>query len=208
VQYPIDFYPPDVRNLFLEIENAIKIYWRGVEMKPNYPVMEADVVIVGGGSAGAMAEIPAKAVGPDKKIVVLEKNHAKYSGCIARGMDALNIVSIPGVTTPELYVESNAITCEGIMDEPVNYRMAERSFGVMQRLIDWGVRFPVDEDGNFDILQIHPKGKFCVTMKEPELKTIMYQKMVDAGVEVINRTMAAEAINRGRPCGRRHYSER
>jgi succinate dehydrogenase/fumarate reductase flavoprotein subunit len=125
---------------------------------------------------------------------VLEKGDAKYSGCIARGMDALNIVAIPGVSSPELYVESNSIACGGIMDEPVNYRMAERSYDVMKKLISWDVCFPVDEEGNYEILQVHPKGKFCVTMKEPELKTILFQKMVDLGVKVINRTMAAELL--------------
>ncbi|MCF8039281.1 MAG: FAD-binding protein [Desulfohalobiaceae bacterium] len=163
-------------------------------MKPDYPVVETDVVVIGGGSAGAMAGIRARHVGPNQKVIVLEKGHAKYSGCIARGMDALNIVSIPGVSTPELYVESNSIACDGIMDEPVNYRMAERSYDVMKRLIDWDVCFPVDEDGNYDILQIHPKGKFCVTMKEPELKTILYKRMVESGVEIFNRTMAAEIL--------------
>ena len=63
----------------------------------DYPVIEADVVIVGGGSAGAMAGIRAKEAAPDQEVVVLEKGHAKYSGCIARGMDALNIVAVPGV---------------------------------------------------------------------------------------------------------------
>jgi len=161
---------------------------------PQCPVMDADVVIVGGGSAGAMAGIRAKEAGPEQTIIVLEKGHAKYSGCIARGMDALNIVAVPGVATPELYVESNSIACEGVMDEPVNYRMAERSWPLMQKLIDWGVCFPTDENGNYEILQVHPKGKFCVTMKEPELKTILYKRMIDVGVKVINRTMAAELL--------------
>ncbi len=163
-------------------------------MNYDYPVLECDVLVVGGGSAGAMAGIRAKEANPDQEVIVLEKGDAKYSGCIARGMDALNIVAIPGVSSPELYVESNAIACGGIMDEPVNYRMAERSYGVMKKLIDWGVCFPVDEEGNYEILQVHPKGKFCVTMKEPELKTILHQRMVDGGAKVINRHMAAEIL--------------
>ncbi len=43
---------------------------------------------------------------PDLKVVIFEKGDIKYSGSIARGMDALNIVAIPNFTTPELYVES------------------------------------------------------------------------------------------------------
>jgi succinate dehydrogenase/fumarate reductase flavoprotein subunit len=163
-------------------------------MNFDYPVMECDVLVVGGGSAGAMAGIRAKEVRPEQEVIVLEKGDTKYSGCIARGMDALNIVAVPGVATPELYVESNALACEGIMDEPVNYRMAERSWPLMQKLIDWGVCFPTDKTGNYEILQVHPKGRFCVTMKEPELKAILHQRMVDGGAKVLNRTMAAELM--------------
>jgi succinate dehydrogenase/fumarate reductase flavoprotein subunit len=171
-------------------------------MKPDFPVMQADILIIGGGSAGAMAAIRAKELNPRQEVVVLEKGDAKYSGCIARGMDALNIVAVPGVATPGLYVESNSLACEGIMDEPVNYRMAERSWEMMQKLVSWGVCFPVDEKGDYEILQVHPKGRFCVTMKEPELKTILAKRMVDKGTRVLNRTMALELIKDGdRVCG-------
>lgn len=163
-------------------------------MNHDYPILETDVLIVGGGSAGAMAGIRAKEARPDQDVTVLEKGHAKYSGCIARGMDALNIVAVPGVSSPELYVESNSMACEGIMDEPVNYRMAERSWPLMKKLVDWGVCFPTDEKGDYEILQVHPKGKFCVTMKEPELKTIFHQRLVEGGVRILNRTMAAELL--------------
>jgi len=171
-------------------------------MKPDFPVMQADILIIGGGSAGAMAAIRAKELNPRQDVVVLEKGDAKYSGCIARGMDALNIVAVPGVATPELYVESNSLACEGIMDEPVNYRMAQRSWALMQKLVSWGVCFPMDEKGDYEILQVHPKGRFCVTMKEPELKTILAKRMVDMGTRVLNRTMALELIKGGdRVCG-------
>jgi len=168
----------------------------------DYPVIEADVLIIGGGSAGIMAAIRAKEVNPDQSVVIFEKGEIKYSGCIARGMDALNIVALPGISTPELYVESNSIACEGIMDEPVNYRMAQRSWEMMKKLESWGVCFPVDDEGRYDVLQVHPKGKFCVTMKEPELKTILAGRALDLGVKAVNRTMAVELLrNNGRLCG-------
>ncbi|MGQ9695867.1 MAG: FAD-binding protein [Thermodesulfobacteriota bacterium] len=156
--------------------------------------VKADILIIGGGSAGAMAAIRAKEINPAQKVVIFEKGHILYSGCIARGMDALNIVAVPGITTPDLYVESNGIACEGIMDEPVNYRMAERSFAMMKKLESWGVYFPRDEQGNYELLQVHPKGKFCLSMKEPELKTILAKRLLSLGGQVFNRVMGWQLI--------------
>ena len=156
--------------------------------------IHADVLIIGGGSAGAMAAIRAKEVDPSQKVVVFEKGHILYSGCIARGMDALNIVAVPGKDTPELYVESNGIACEGVMDEPVNYRMAERSYEMMKRLESWGVFFPRDAAGDYELLQVHPKGKFCLSMKEPELKTILAKRLLSLGCVVYNRVMGLQLI--------------
>ena len=156
--------------------------------------VKADVLIIGGGSAGAMAAVRAKEVDPSQEVLVFEKGHILYSGCIARGMDALNIVAVPGQTTPDLYVESNGMACEGIMDEPVNYRMAERSYPLMKKLENWGVFFPKDKDGNYELLQVHPKGKFCLTMKEPELKTILAKRLMSLGCRVFNRVMGLQLI--------------
>ena len=166
-------------------------------MTPDYPIIDCDVLIIGGGSAGAMAAIRAKEVNPGQRVVVFEKGDIKYSGCIARGMDALNIVAVPGVSTPELYVESNRIACQGIMDEPVNHRMAERTWDLLKKLESWDVCFPVDEKGEYDILQVHPKGKFCVTMKEPELKVILATRLKGLGVRVCDRTMAVQLLKSG-----------
>ena len=156
--------------------------------------VHADILILGGGSAGAMAAIRAKEVDPSQRVVVFEKGHVLYSGCIARGMDALNIVAVPGMTTPELYVESNSMACEGIMDEPVSYRMAERSYAMMKTLESWGVFFPQDRDGNYELLQVHPKGRFCLTMKEPELKTILAKRLTALECQVFNRVMGWQLI--------------
>ena len=166
-------------------------------MKRDYPVIECDVLIIGGGSAGAMAAIRAKEMDPNQTVVVFEKGDIKYSGCIARGMDALNIVAVPGLSTPELYIEANSMACEGIMDEPVNYLMAQRSWEMLRKLESWDVCFPTDEKGDYEVLQVHPKGRFCVTMKEPELKTILAQRVLKLGVNVINRTMAVQLLKTG-----------
>lgn len=165
-------------------------------MRPKYPVITADVLIIGGGSGGSMAAIKAKEANPEAKVVVFEKGDMLYSGCIARGMDALNIVAIPGLDGPDLYLEANRIACQGVMDEPPSYIMAQRSWELMQKLLDLGVYFP-KYDGEYERLQVHPKGRFCVTMKEPELKSILAKRAMSLGVEVHNRTMGIELLKDG-----------
>jgi len=171
-------------------------------MDYDYPVIESDILIIGGGSAGAMAALRAKELNPSLAVTVFEKGDLKYSGCIARGMDALNIVAVPGLSTPELYVEASRMACEDILDEQPSFEMARRSWDLLKKLESWDVCFPVDEKGGYEVLQVHPKGKFCVTMKEPELKTILARRVYESGVKVYNRTMAVKLLtSEGRIAG-------
>ena len=128
--------------------------------------LEADVLIVGGGSAGCMAAHRALELNPDLKVVIFEKGDIKYSGSIARGMDALNIVAIPNISTPEEYLEAASRGANGILDQPASYEMACRSFELLKKLENWGVYFPLDKKGNYCTLQLHYVGEFLTAMEE------------------------------------------
>ena len=157
---------------------------------------ETDILIVGGGSAGCMAAIRAKEIAPDLQVAVMEKGDLMYSGCIAMGMDALNIVAIPGFTTPELYLEATTLACEGVVDGAPSFEMASRSWELLKKLEAWGVNFP-KKNGRYETLRVHPKGEFLVTMKEPNLKKIIATKVYEMGCRVINRTMAFDLLMEG-----------
>jgi len=77
------------------------------------PAITADILIIGGGSAGSMAAIRAKELCPGGKVVIFEKADFQYSGTIPRGMDALNVVTVPGINTAEDFVVANRIYCDG-----------------------------------------------------------------------------------------------
>ncbi len=158
--------------------------------------IQTDILVIGGGSAGCLAAIRAKEVDTSLDITVFEKGDLMYSGCIARGMDALNIVAIPGFTTPELYVEANTIACEGVVDAPPSYVMAQRSYALLKKIEGWGVFFP-KKNGRYETLKVHPKGEFLVSMKEPDLKVIIARKVYDMGCRVLNRTMAFQLLTDG-----------
>jgi hypothetical protein len=156
--------------------------------------LDADILVIGGGSAGSMAAIRAKEVNPDQKVVVFEKGQVKYSGCIHRGMDALNIVAVPGVSTAAEYLEATHLACEGIVDDGTSYAMVARSWPLVEKLLGWGVCFPRDRAGQFEVLQVHPKGRFCLAMKEPNLKVILAERMAALGCRILDRVMALELL--------------
>ena len=167
----------------------------------NVPKIEADILIIGGGSAGTMAAVRAKEVNPDQTVVIFEKGDFQFSGSIPRGMDALNIVALPGIASPEDFVAANRAYCAGICDDPKSLVLAQRSYPLMKTLIDWGVAFPRD-NGNYDVTTLHPYKKFTVTMDSPDLKRILVEKAIDSGCRVENRTVALKLLKEGETvCG-------
>ncbi len=164
--------------------------------------LDADLLIIGGGSAGCMAAIRALELNPDLKVVIFEKGDIKYSGSIARGMDALNIVAIPNFTSPELYVEAITEGCQGVVDAPTSHLMAARSFDLLKKLQNWGVYFPLDEAGNFRTLKYHVKGHFQTAMEEPDLKVMISRRAISMGAQPVNRVMGVELLlDDGRAAG-------
>ena len=164
--------------------------------------IDADILVLGGGSAGAMAAAWAKSVDPAQKVVVFEKGDIKYSGCIARGMDALNVVAVPGVATPQDYVESVRSTCDDLVNDTPSHTMASRTWALVKTLESWGVFFPRDAQGDYEILRNHPKGRFTLSMLEPDLKVKLADQVVRRGCRVLNRVMAVELlVDDGRVAG-------
>ena len=159
--------------------------------------METDVLIIGGGSAGCMAAIRSKELSPETRVTIWEKGDFKYSGSIARGMDALNIVCIPNLTDPDLYLEAVQAGCKGVVDAKPSYVMAERSYDLLKKLEKWGVRFIKDKSGNYRTLQYHVKGRFQTAMDEPDLKLILAEKVLEHDVSVVNRVMGIRLLKDG-----------
>ena len=159
-------------------------------------VLKADVLIIGGGSAGCLAAIRAKELNPSLEVVIFEKADLKRSGSLAMGMDALNVAAVPGVDTPETYIESASLIAQGIMDYGPSYLMAQRSYALMQKLESWGVRFTKEENGQYALMKIHSKGKFYAAMEEPDLKVILADRVYAAGVKVLNRTVATSLLQK------------
>jgi succinate dehydrogenase/fumarate reductase flavoprotein subunit len=160
--------------------------------------VEADVVVVGGGSAGCTAAIRAQELLPRGRVVLLEKAHVKRSGAICIGMDGLNNAVIPGHATPEQYVKEITMANDGIVAQRPLLEYARRSFPMIEKLDRWGVKFQKTVAGDFDVRKVHHNGTYVLPMPEGyDLKKILTRLIRRAGVRVVNRVMATRLLTDG-----------
>jgi succinate dehydrogenase/fumarate reductase flavoprotein subunit len=154
-------------------------------------ILETDVLVIGGGTAGPMAAVKAKQKNPDLRVTVLEKANVKRSGAISMGMDGLNNAVIPGHATPEQYVKEITIANDGIVNQKTVMAYAQRSFDMINLLDDWGVKFEKDETGDYNVKKVHHMGTYVLPMPEGHhMKKILYRQLRRHRVQVVNRYMA------------------
>jgi succinate dehydrogenase/fumarate reductase flavoprotein subunit len=161
-------------------------------------ILEADIVVVGGGSAGSTAAIRAQQSLPRGRVILLEKAHIKRSGAIAIGMDGLNNAIIPGHATPEQYVKEITMANDGIVNQRAIWEYATHSFEMLNELDGWGVKFQKTASGDYDVKKVHHKGSYVLPMPEGyDLKKILMRVLKRAGVNIINRVMATRLLKDG-----------
>ncbi|MCI0507527.1 MAG: fumarate reductase/succinate dehydrogenase flavoprotein subunit [Gammaproteobacteria bacterium] len=154
-------------------------------------ILETDILVIGGGTAGPMAAVRARQKNPDLRVTVLEKANVKRSGAISMGMDGLNNAVIPGHATPEQYVKEITIANDGIVNQKTVMAYAQRSFDMINLLDEWGVKFEKDETGDYNVKKVHHMGTYVLPMPEGHhMKKILYRQLRRHRVQVVNRYMA------------------
>ena len=158
-------------------------------------IMQVDVLVIGGGTAGPMAAVKAKQANPKLNVVLLEKANVKRSGAISMGMDGLNNAVIPGHATPEQYVKEITVANDGIVNQKTVMAYAEKSFDMINLLDSWGVKFEKDETGDYNVKKVHHMGTYVLPMPEGHhMKRILYRQLKKHRVKVINRYMVTRLL--------------
>jgi succinate dehydrogenase/fumarate reductase flavoprotein subunit len=156
---------------------------------------EVDVLVIGGGTGGPMAAVKAKERDPRLRVMLLDKANVKRSGAISMGMDGLNNAVIPGHATPEQYTKEITIANDGIVLQQAVLAYAENSFGMIEELDRWGVRFEKDETGDYAVRKVHHLGTYVLPMPEGHhMKKILYRQLKRHRVEVTNRVVATRLL--------------
>jgi len=160
--------------------------------------LDVDILVIGGGTAGPMAAIKAKAKNPQLKVLLLDKANVKRAGAIAEGMDSVNNAVIPGHATPEQYVKEITIANDGIVNQAAINAYATRSHDMIRELDSWGVKFEKDETGDYAVKKVHHLGSYVLPMPEGyDIKKHLFKKIRKTGVEVSNRLTATRLLVSG-----------
>ena len=109
--------------------------------------LTADVLIIGGGTAGCYAAMQLGRK-PELAVIVAEKANIERSGCLAAGVNALNAY-ISGGHTPADYVEYARRDAEGIIRDDLMLTLAEDVNAVAEDLERLGLVILKDAEGRY-----------------------------------------------------------
>ena len=144
-------------------------------------VLNTDILIIGGGTAGCYAALTISE-NSDKKVLICEKAHIKRSGCLAAGVNALNAYIVEG-RTPQDYVDYAKKDADGIVREDLLLTMSQRLNKVTHRLEQLGLVILKDENGKYVA-----RGNRNLKINGENIKPILAQAVEKAeNVQALNR---------------------
>ncbi len=150
-------------------------------------VINTDLVIIGGGTAGCIASYEAKKLGLD--VVILEKAGVKRSGCLAPGVNAIYSYLHEG-DSPEDYVQWVEFQGMGLLRKDLAHSMIAQSRYAVSILEDYGLI--AGEDGKKE-----RQGRFGLRIVGESIKPILADIAKDSA-EIIEHSYALKlAVDNG-----------
>lgn len=143
-------------------------------------IIETDILIIGGGTAGCLAAVEAREKFPNVRVTIMEKAHIDRSGCLAGGMNAINAYLNPG-ETPESFTKYVRFDSCGLIREDLVLSMSELFEYCVKKVEKWGLPILSDDQGNYQ-----PRGRWNIKINGESLKPILAKAAKNAGAKVLN----------------------
>ncbi|MGQ9497377.1 MAG: adenylyl-sulfate reductase subunit alpha [Desulfotomaculales bacterium] len=157
--------------------------------------IDTDILIIGGGTAGCLAAWEARnAGGPRLKITILEKGFIRHSGCLAAGMNALNMYLNQG--TPEDYVRYVRYDMGGApIREDILLSVAREVNETVAIMEAQGLPIKKRPDGRY-----LNRGKWNIEVNGSLLKPITAGMAYQANAEIYNRVYVTDLLKKDGRC--------
>ncbi|MEG2172983.1 MAG: adenylyl-sulfate reductase subunit alpha [Desulfovibrionaceae bacterium] len=158
-------------------------------------VVEADLLIIGGGNAGCFVAVEAARGNPHLRIVIMEKAEIMRSGACAAGMDAINTYIPEGKTPEDLVRWSRDQVGGGPLREDLALSNARELNQCVDELESWGLPILRDAQG-----KVRYRGKWDISIHGEQLKPIMAEQAIASGADVYNRVTATGLLMHAGQC--------
>ena len=154
-------------------------------------IVDADVLVLGGGAAGCGAAIAARERGAS--VVLVEKGKLESSGCLGGGNDHFMAVlnSGPDTDTGQAVVDFYKTPLSGLTAKMIEEGWVKNMPMIMALLQDIGVEFVRDERGGWlRTVGFGQPGNWWVHIKNGmTIKKRLAKKVRDVGVQVMDHVM-------------------
>ncbi|MHC1684676.1 MAG: adenylyl-sulfate reductase subunit alpha [Clostridiaceae bacterium] len=150
--------------------------------------IKSDVLIIGGGAAGAFAALKLSE-DENLNIVLVDKSHIKRSGCLAAGVNALNAYLTKG-ETPESYLAYIKDEFKDIVREDLVVTIAERLNSVTEKIEEFGLPILKDENGEYI-----SRGKRSIKINGENIKPLIYDAVrTKKNIKILNHVNISDYI--------------
>ena len=171
----------------------------------NKQVLSTDILVIGGGIAGLAAAITIKETNPDADVLIVEKQTCGYSGKANRGGGVLQYFDFDRVKPIEFVAyHANAVGCF-LGDQEQMLKYVSMNHKMIDKLIEWGVKIPYNEDGSLKIIPTGPMtGMIGVDL---DITLRVRRTAEKKGVKIIDKVTISDLLtNEGEITGATGYS--
>lgn len=167
-----------------------------MQVKVREEVVQADVLIIGGGISGLQAAIAAGEKG--SSVVVAEKADTRRSGCGATGNDHF-MCYIPEYHGDD-FQEILSEVCETVVgpkqDINVLTVMMERSFELVKKWDSYGINMKPTGKWNFEGHAMPGRRRYHLKYDGHNQKPVLTQKARELGAKILNKTAITEILTK------------
>ncbi len=159
-------------------------------------IKTADVLIIGGGTAGCYAALTFSQR-ENIRVLLVDKADIRRSGCLAAGVNAINAYIVPG-RKPQDYVDYASNDAAGIVRHDLLLSAAERFNSCTRKMEQLGLVILKDKNGNYVA-----RGNRNIKINGENFKPLLADAVAKAeNVEVLSRVNVTDLVLReGRAAG-------
>lgn len=162
------------------------------ELNAEYKHSQTDILVIGGGIGGLSTAVAIKEKNPDTRVLIMEKNTTGYSGKANRGGGVLQYFDFNKCNADQFLAYHVHNVGAYLGDQELLHQYVSMNNEMIERLKNWGVKIPYNEDGT---LKVIPTGPMTGMIGVDLDITIQVRKTAEKlGVEIMDKVSFTDLL--------------